>query len=117
MHAEMVLILVATLVVAQIVLVQWKQRHHRSYNVSDTGGGRPPSVWPSGHVTCDVCLTAGDSGPDVGGSCLLHCQTLLVAFPVHVGRVLRHHQLRHLQSHTQAAVLQDAEVSGMFKVT
>lgn len=35
MHAEMVLILVATLVVAQIVLVQWKQRHHRSYNVSD----------------------------------------------------------------------------------
>lgn len=35
MHAEMVLILIATLVVAQIVLVQWKQRHHRSYNVSD----------------------------------------------------------------------------------
>lgn len=34
MHAEMVLILVATLLVAQIVLVQWKQRHHRSYNVS-----------------------------------------------------------------------------------
>lgn len=35
MHAEMVLILMATLLVAQIVLVQWKQRHHRSYNVSD----------------------------------------------------------------------------------
>ena len=34
MHAEMVLILVATLLVAQIVLVQWRQRHHRSYNVS-----------------------------------------------------------------------------------
>ncbi|MEQ2169312.1 hypothetical protein GOODEAATRI_023945, partial [Goodea atripinnis] len=33
MHAEMVLILIATLVVAQIVLVQWKQRHHRSYNM------------------------------------------------------------------------------------
>ncbi|XP_053199667.1 RING finger protein 175 [Scomber japonicus] len=33
MHAEMVLILIATLVVAQIVLVQWKQRHHRSYNL------------------------------------------------------------------------------------
>ncbi|KTF77925.1 hypothetical protein cypCar_00035195 [Cyprinus carpio] len=32
MHAEMVLILIATLVVAQIVLVQWKQRHCRSYN-------------------------------------------------------------------------------------
>lgn len=37
MHAEMVMILIATLVVAQIVLVQWKQRHHRSYNVSGHG--------------------------------------------------------------------------------
>uniref|UniRef100_H3AEK8 Ring finger protein 175 n=1 Tax=Latimeria chalumnae TaxID=7897 RepID=H3AEK8_LATCH len=33
MHAEMVLILIATLVIAQIVLVQWKQRHCRSYNL------------------------------------------------------------------------------------
>jgi RING finger protein 121 len=31
MHAEMVLILIVTLVVAQILLVQWKQRHFRSY--------------------------------------------------------------------------------------
>ncbi|KAM9143377.1 LOW QUALITY PROTEIN: RING finger protein 175 [Pangshura tecta] len=30
---EMVLILIATLVVAQIVLLQWKQRHCRSYNI------------------------------------------------------------------------------------
>ncbi|CAB1335895.1 unnamed protein product, partial [Coregonus sp. 'balchen'] len=34
----MVLILIATLVVAQIVLVQWKQRHNRSYNVSTAAG-------------------------------------------------------------------------------
>ncbi|XP_077307175.1 E3 ubiquitin ligase RNF121 [Lithobates pipiens] len=33
MHAEMVLILIATLVVAQLLLVQWKQRHTRSYNM------------------------------------------------------------------------------------
>ncbi|XP_072900470.1 E3 ubiquitin ligase RNF121 isoform X1 [Hemitrygon akajei] len=33
MHAEMVLILIVTLVVAQILLVQWKQRHPRSYNL------------------------------------------------------------------------------------
>jgi RING finger protein 121 len=33
MHAEMVLILIATLVVAQILLVQWKQRYFRSYQV------------------------------------------------------------------------------------
>ncbi|KAK3579821.1 hypothetical protein CHS0354_014968 [Potamilus streckersoni] len=31
MHVEMVLILIATLVVAQILLVQWKQRHFKSY--------------------------------------------------------------------------------------
>lgn len=34
MHAEMVLILIVTLVVAQILLVQWKQRYFRSYQVS-----------------------------------------------------------------------------------
>lgn len=38
MHAEMVLILIATLVVAQLLLVQWKQRHSRSYNVSGRSG-------------------------------------------------------------------------------
>ncbi|XP_064636124.1 E3 ubiquitin ligase Rnf121-like isoform X2 [Lineus longissimus] len=33
MHAEMVLILITTLVVAQVLLVQWKQRHFRSYQI------------------------------------------------------------------------------------
>ena len=33
MHAEMVLILISTLILAQILLVQWKQRHFRSYQV------------------------------------------------------------------------------------
>eukprot|EP00057_Strongylocentrotus_purpuratus_P023692 XP_011678166.1 PREDICTED: RING finger protein 121-like [Strongylocentrotus purpuratus] len=33
MHAEMILILIATLFVAQILLVQWKQRHFKSYQV------------------------------------------------------------------------------------
>lgn len=44
MHAEMVLILIATLVVAQIVLVQWKQRHHRSYNVSTIWSHSPRQI-------------------------------------------------------------------------
>lgn len=34
MHAEMVLILIGTLIVAQILLVQWKQRHFRSYQIA-----------------------------------------------------------------------------------
>lgn len=33
MHAEMVIILIITLVVAQIVLVEWKKRHYKSYSV------------------------------------------------------------------------------------
>ncbi|KAK0417674.1 hypothetical protein QR680_013142 [Steinernema hermaphroditum] len=33
MHAEMFLILIVTLVVAQIALVQWKKRHFRSYQL------------------------------------------------------------------------------------
>lgn len=34
MHVEMILIFLCALVIAQIVLVQWRQRHGRSYNVS-----------------------------------------------------------------------------------
>lgn len=34
MHAEMVIILLLTLVVAQIALVEWKKRHYKSYSVS-----------------------------------------------------------------------------------
>lgn len=41
MHMEMVLILFATLAVAQVVLVRWKKQHFRSYQVSSiTGGSR-----------------------------------------------------------------------------
>lgn len=34
MHMEMVVILLVTLIIAQIVLVEWKKRHYRSYSVS-----------------------------------------------------------------------------------
>lgn len=33
MHLEMMLVLVVTLVVAQLLLVHWKKRHYRSYSV------------------------------------------------------------------------------------
>lgn len=33
MHAEMVLIFIVVLIIAQIVLVEWKRRHHKSYLV------------------------------------------------------------------------------------
>lgn len=77
MHAEMVLILIATLVVAQIVLVQWKQRHCRSYNVSAI-------LYSLGLLTSQcfniklmnivdiVYLVDGHTIADVGGSSLLY---------------------------------------------
>lgn len=34
MHLEMMLILLVTLIVAQVALVQWKKRNYRSYSVS-----------------------------------------------------------------------------------
>lgn len=37
MHAEMVLILIVTLIIAQIALVEWKKRYYKSYSVSITG--------------------------------------------------------------------------------
>ncbi|XP_072375568.1 E3 ubiquitin ligase Rnf121-like [Diabrotica undecimpunctata] len=34
MHAEMIIVLIITLVVAQLCLIEWKKRHYRSYSVS-----------------------------------------------------------------------------------
>ena len=33
MHAEMIIILFVTLILAQVALVEWKKRHYRSYSV------------------------------------------------------------------------------------
>uniref|UniRef100_A0A6M2DN24 Putative ring-containing e3 ubiquitin ligase n=1 Tax=Xenopsylla cheopis TaxID=163159 RepID=A0A6M2DN24_XENCH len=33
MHAEMILILIATVVISQICLIEWKKRHYRSYSL------------------------------------------------------------------------------------
>ncbi|CAG0892551.1 unnamed protein product [Cyprideis torosa] len=38
MHLEMVLILFTTMIVAQIILIQWKQRHFRSYQLASLLG-------------------------------------------------------------------------------
>lgn len=43
MHLEMMLVLVATLVIAQLLLVHWKKRHYRSYSVTNNilGSNQP----------------------------------------------------------------------------
>lgn len=35
MHAEMIIILLVTLILAQVALVEWKKRHYRSFSVSE----------------------------------------------------------------------------------
>ncbi|XP_006875570.1 PREDICTED: RING finger protein 175 [Chrysochloris asiatica] len=42
MHVEMILIFLCALAIAQVVLVQWRQRHGRSYNVSYPHLPSPP---------------------------------------------------------------------------
>ena len=44
MHAEMILILFATLVISQIALVKWKQIYPSSYHVSCQ------EIWPNTYV-------------------------------------------------------------------
>jgi len=51
MHAEMVLILIVTLVVAQLLLVQWRKRHFRSYQV---------------HICCNLLVMCESFECDVG---------------------------------------------------
>uniref|UniRef100_A0A8B9L6S3 RING-type domain-containing protein n=1 Tax=Astyanax mexicanus TaxID=7994 RepID=A0A8B9L6S3_ASTMX len=53
MHAEMVLILIVTLVIAQLVLVQWKQRHPKSYNYYSASG------MPTKHLSDSICAVCG----------------------------------------------------------
>ncbi|XP_072875175.1 E3 ubiquitin ligase RNF121 isoform X3 [Chlorocebus sabaeus] len=60
MHAEMVLILIATLVVAQLLLVQWKQRHPRSYNIQDLS--LSPRLEGSGSIIAQCGLKHLGSG-------------------------------------------------------
>ncbi|KAL1110082.1 hypothetical protein AAG570_008160 [Ranatra chinensis] len=38
MHAEMITILCVTIIVAQVALVEWKRRHHRSYQLVTLAG-------------------------------------------------------------------------------
>ncbi len=78
MHAEMVLILIASLVVAQIVLVQWKQRHCRSYNVSailyilGLLTSLCFNIKKLMNIVNVVSLVDGHTIADVGGSSLLY---------------------------------------------
>lgn len=79
MHAEMVLILIATLVVAQLLLVQWKQRHPRSYNVSYPTASLPPTL----HGSAEQCPPFADEGKCSWFSC---CLVLIPLFlPAYVG--------------------------------
>ena len=45
MHLEMLIVLITTLAVAQIILIQWKQRHFRSYQLVTTLGERMLRIW------------------------------------------------------------------------
>ena len=52
MHAEMVLILFATLIVSQIALVKWKQIYPHAYHVRTESEKRASSVFENGSFIC-----------------------------------------------------------------
>lgn len=52
MHVEMILVFLCALVVAQVVLVRWRQRHGRSYNVSHPPGRCELAPLPNTSLLC-----------------------------------------------------------------
>lgn len=129
MHAEMVLILIATLVIAQLVLVQWKQRHSKSYNVRHKIHVKLRLLHMHlrnvkrynliGCVSSNIChvtfffslfLVAGDSVPDVGSTSVLYYQTSLVEVSYHLVYLLCHHSLCLFPCHSQAPGLHYTKV-------
>ncbi|CAN0056946.1 unnamed protein product [Bubo scandiacus] len=84
MHRDMVLVLIATLVVAQVVLFSGSK--------------------------ATVDLQFSHTAADEGCSSLFHHQTLLVEIPVHVGNALSYYQLHHFQSNLQASFRKNTTV-------
>ncbi|VDN20868.1 unnamed protein product [Gongylonema pulchrum] len=80
MHMEMFLILIVTLVVAQIALVQWKKRHFKSYQYY-TESGLPKKVLEAN--VCAVCgnrLETDDTEADYEATYRLSCGHLFHEF-------------------------------------
>lgn len=82
MHAEMVLILIMTLVVAQFVLLEWKRRHYRSYFVS--------YQFILAVLTDRIKILVGHSNWNVGVSLYLMFKKSLVAFYIHLATFYMH---------------------------
>uniref|UniRef100_A0A8C2RCX3 RING-type domain-containing protein n=1 Tax=Capra hircus TaxID=9925 RepID=A0A8C2RCX3_CAPHI len=53
MHVEMIWVFLCALVVAQVALAQWRQRHGRSYNFYSVSG------MPTRSLSDDICAVCG----------------------------------------------------------
>lgn len=51
MHAEMIIILLVTLIIAQVALVEWKKRHYRSYSVFIDQNQHLQQLLPNNYMT------------------------------------------------------------------
>ena len=105
MHAEMVLILFATLIVSQIALVKWKQIYPHAYHVRIESEKRASSVFENGLFTFKKNLFISDCHPDrdVADPDVHVGQELLVAVHLHLAGHLdglgHHHAEGHRKAH------------------
>lgn len=96
MHLEMMLVLIVTLVVAQVALVQWKRRHFKSYQV-----GSHAHVHSACRTGCHAHMHVAHTGGDLP-------EARMVEISVHLATVLYHQLVRHLPLDTATSRRQHA---------
>lgn len=101
MHAEMIIILLVTLILAQVALVEWKKRHYRSFSVSLGHHGGFVEIFVEERKKIDpkivrfafICMmkpSAGDTDRPVDRTNLLLHKEYVVAFRIFLGNIFLH---------------------------
>lgn len=97
MHAEMIFILIITLIVAQVVLVEWKKRHFRSYQVIKNSVVEKYEL-----TTCNIFLD-GVLSRNVGDSFRTFIEESMVEIHLHMATLFLHHWTCSKESYAKAS--------------
>lgn len=90
MHAEMIIILLVTLILAQIALVEWKKRHYRSFSVSFKHQQSTfASLFSYFHPNYNK-LSASHTDRPMDSTDMLLCKEFMVAVHIFLAAILMH---------------------------